>query len=66
MFANLSTFVGLKDAVLNFLNCVRSRVLVSYKRCIYKKRVFSILLLGRAVEESPSCSYLLIRCFGYI
>ena len=41
---NLSTFLGLKNPVLNFLNFSSSRVLLSYKPFSYKnKRVFGEL-----------------------
>ena len=36
---NLSTFLGLKNPVFNFLNLMRSRVLLSYKPLSYRKNV---------------------------
>ena len=37
MYMNLSTFLGLKNPVLNFLNYLSSRALLSYKQLSYKK-----------------------------
>ena len=35
MYMNLSTFLGLKNPILNFLNFLSSRVLLSYKPLSY-------------------------------
>ena len=46
MHINTSTFIGLKNSVLNFLNLLSTRALISCELPFYRKRVDA--------EEKPS------------
>ena len=54
MYMSLPTFLAFRNPVLNFLNFLNSRVLLSYKPLSYKKHVYQQWGSGSSCEKKDN------------